>query len=72
MQKHVARRGRRIVAAASALATLTTLFSVTGLEVSAGRMASSGLVIGDELMVGLRGADHGVQSRSYGGPVEQQ
>jgi hypothetical protein len=48
------------------------LISVTGLQVSAERMASSGPVIGDELRSGLRGANDGVQLYADRGPVEHQ
>jgi hypothetical protein len=48
------------------------LFSVAGLQLSAGMMASGGQVIGDEPTTGLRGADEGVQRYADGGPVEHQ
>jgi hypothetical protein len=72
MQKHAIRRGWRFVAGALASAALTALVSVTGLQVSAGRMASSGPVFGDELRSGLRGANDGVQRYADSGPVEHQ
>jgi hypothetical protein len=47
-------------------------FSVAGLQLSAGRMASGGPFIGEEPTSGLRGADDGVQLYAVFGPVEHQ
>jgi hypothetical protein len=72
MQKHTIRRGWRFVTGALASAALTALFSVTGLQGSAGRMASSEPVFGEELRSGLRGANDGVPRYADLGPVEHQ
>jgi hypothetical protein len=48
------------------------LFAVAGLPVSAGMIASSGPVVGDEPTTGLWGAEDGEILFAVRGPVEQQ
>jgi hypothetical protein len=71
MQKHAIRAGWRFAAGGGLAAALTLLISVAGLQFSAGMMASSGPVIGDEPTDGLQGAADGVTFNDAQGPVER-
>ena len=72
MQKRATPSGWRIVAKALALSAVTLLLSVSGLQLSAGKMGISRPGIGDEPTAGLRGAEGGVKHNALRGPVEHQ
>jgi hypothetical protein len=72
MQKHASRIGWRPAVAVLAAMALIQLVSVAGLNLSAGRMASSRPAIGPEPTSGLWGADEGAKLHAVRGPVEHQ
>jgi hypothetical protein len=72
MQKRATRLWWPQIAGAFASVALSLLFAVAGLPVSAGMIASSGPVVGDEPTTGLWGAEDGEILFAARGPVEQQ
>jgi hypothetical protein len=72
MQKRASYRGWQVAVAAFASMALIQLFSVAGLDLSAGRMASSRPAIGHEPTSGLWGAEDGAKLSAVRGPVEHQ